>query len=109
MSRRQGQELIIEHSDAAAILSRAFARDTSLGWDARGVGVWLASHSTGYRLILASLPRQLRIGKTRWARIRAELRAAGYLQTSRSRTSDGRWLYRTSFCAWPRRRMKGGE
>lgn len=98
---RHVSTLTVRRAGWATIVAQEFARDGRLGYDTRGVGLVLSSYDDGYVFRLSSLPRQLGLGSGRWRRIRDELRAAGYLVTTRMRGPDGRLSYITEFCAGP--------
>jgi hypothetical protein len=68
-----------------------WARDGRLGYKARGLLLYLHSHSDGYELSLAQIIRDSTDGKHAVHTGLGELEEAGYLTRLRGRDDDGRW------------------
>ncbi len=90
-------------------VSRALLDDPRLQFDTRAVASWLLAKPDGWQIRLVTLPYQLqqrtgpgeRMGRDRVRRILRELEQAGYLIRARSKTRDGRWMWRVELSDEP--------
>jgi hypothetical protein len=90
-------------------ISRALIDDSRLQFDTRALANWLIAKPDGWQIRVGALPYLLqqragpgeRIGRDRVRRMLRELERAGYLGRSRSRKSDGRWVWRIEFSDTP--------
>lgn len=77
--------------DAWTSIPNRFARDSRLSWEARGVLLYIASHSARWRVRITDLMREGNCGRDRTRRILVELRDLGYLEREQSIGPDGRY------------------
>src|SRR5450631_846558 len=85
----------------------ALIADDRLGFDTRGFAVWLISKPDGWEIRAAALPYLLKdctatrghVGRDKARRFLRELERGGYLVRTRTRASNGRWLWRSVFTA----------
>lgn len=97
------------HKRGWAPISRSLIDDSRLQFDTRAVASWLLAKPDGWQIRLVSLPYQLqqrtgpgeRMGRDRVRRILRELEQAGYLIRARSKTYDGRWMWRVELSDEP--------
>jgi hypothetical protein len=85
----------------------ALITDDRLAFDTRGFAVWLISKPDGWEIRAAALPYLLKdctatrghVGRDKARRFLRELERGGYLVRTRTRGSNGRWLWRSVFTA----------
>ena len=71
------------------------ARDDRLSYRGRGVLVRLLSNADGFQMTAADLAREGREGRGAILTALRELRAAGYIRTTKKQDEHGRWSTRT--------------
>jgi hypothetical protein len=77
-------------ADQFTMVRNSFARDASLSFHARGVGLWLLSHAEGFETTTEGIARMAGVGRDQIRRALAELEAARYVRRFRERTSGGK-------------------
>jgi hypothetical protein len=70
---------------------RQLAQDNTLSFEARGVMLYLLSHSTNWQPRADDIERAGNIGKKQRRKILAELERAGYLTYHRVQANTGLW------------------
>lgn len=77
-------------ADQFVMVTNQFARDRSLSLPARGLGLWLLSHSEGWEITATRLAKEEGIGRDKLRGYLRELEDAGYLRRERERIHGGR-------------------
>jgi len=72
------------------MVSNEFVRDGRLSFHARGVGLWLLSHTAGWECTTERIAIEAGVGRDQIRRALRELEAASYLRRTRERLEGGK-------------------
>lgn len=78
-------------SDNFVMISNQWVRDRRLGWKARGILTWLASHTVGFKISETSIVNAGPEGKAAVRAAVRELEELGYLVRTQQRVSHGKF------------------
>lgn len=78
-------------ADNFTIVSNAIIRDARLSLKARGLGIWLLSHTDGWRLSIRTIATQVGTGTEAVQNALNELEAAGYLVREQQTGEHGKF------------------
>lgn len=77
-------------ADQFTMVSNGFVRDVRLSFHARGVGLWLLSHTEGWECSTERIAQEAGVGRDQIRRALRELEAARYLRRVRERSPQGK-------------------